>query len=302
MRIIRSSFGAAVPAILSLVGATAGSTARADESVGPVLSMPGMNVFRRFAADDPATLFEFYDKVLGHRALTAYDVGERTAVTTFQSGAGPSQLKFTGENNEVYQPGGIDNATGLRLWTFFYSDQAALTRRFTDHGLPAPEFEPIGDTGRLSAVVTDPEGELVQLVITGDPPGTEYAELEIGLTVSDLDASRAFYRDFVGLEELDPVYDPVFGTMKYPYRHGTTTIALRNFGDDLPADTGTGGIQYVVSDVEFVDRLTRERGIEIKQPLSTLQGFGLRTIWLGDPDGITNYFAQTGRPPRPVVQ
>jgi hypothetical protein len=87
--------------------------------------------------------------------------------------------------------------------------------------------------------------------------------------------------------------------MKYPYRHGTTTISLRHFGDDLPADTGTGGIQYVVSDVEFVDKLARERSIVIDQPLSTLQGFGLRTIWLDDPDGITNYFAQTGQPRAP---
>ena len=25
-----------------------------------------------------------------------------------------------------------------------------------------------------------------------------------------------------------------------------------------------------------------------------MQGFALRTIWLDDPDGITNYFAQVG--------
>ena len=295
MKSTRSAIGTALLLGVMLTGPGIPARAHADETVGPIMSMPGMNVFRRFAADDPQALFSFYDKVLGHRALTAYDVGERTAVTTFQAGAGPSQLKFTGENNEQYQPGGIDNATGMRLWTFFYSDRAALTERFAAHGLPAPAFEPTGANGQLSAIVEDPEGELVQLIITGDPPGTTYAEIEIGLTVSDLDRSRSFYRDFVGLEELEPVYDPIFDTMKYPYRHGTTTISLRHFGPELPADTGTGGIQYVVSDVELVDRLTRERNIEIKQELSTLQGFGLRTIWLGDPDGITNYFAQTGQ-------
>ena len=265
------------------------------ESVGPVLSMPGMNVFRRFAAEDPQQLFRFYDKVLGHAALTRYDVGGGTGVFTFQAAAGPSQLKFTGRvPDREYQPGGIDNATGIRLWTFFYSDREALTERFVENGLAAPEFVPVGDTGRLSAIVKDPEGQLVQLIITGDPAGTTYVEIEVGLTVSDLAQSRAFYREFVGLEELEPVYDPVFKTMKYPYRHGATTISLRHFGDDLPADTGTGGIQYVVSDVELVDRLAKERNVVIDQPLSTLQGFPLRTIWLDDPDGITNYFAQTG--------
>ena len=288
----------AVGLTLGTLSLDAAAQAQPD-SVGPVMSMPGMNVFRRFAAEDPKPLFAFYTDVLGHQALRVFDVGNATGVSTFQAGAGPSQLKFTGRTGDrQYQPGGIDNATGIRLWTFFYSDREALTARFVAHGLAAPEFVPIGDTGRLSAIVTDPEGQLVQLIITGDPAGTTYSEIEVGLTVSDLEKSRAFYREFVGLEELEPVYDPVFRTMKYPYRHGSTTIALRHFGDDLPADTGTGGIQYVVSDVELVDRLARERNVVIDQPLSTLQGFALRTIWLDDPDGITNYFAQTGAPPR----
>jgi catechol 2,3-dioxygenase-like lactoylglutathione lyase family enzyme len=282
---------------LGLVAAAAMTSAPAraeSESVGPVLAMPAMNVFRRYSADDPEPIFHFYAEVLGHERLTEYDVGGRTGVMRIQAGA--TQLKFTGDTpDQQYQPGGVDNATGLRLWTFFYSDQDALTRRFVDNGLPAPHFEPIGDSGQRSALVADPEGEIVQLIITGDPAGTSYDEMEIGLTVSNVELSRAFYRDFVGLDELEPVYDPVFHTMKYPYRHGSTTIALRHFGDELPADTGTGGIQYVVSDVDLVARLAEAEHVQIKQPLSVLQGFGLRTIWLGDPDGITNYFAQTGQ-------
>lgn len=278
-----------------LLGISIGSGIQAaDESVGPVISMPAMNPFRRYSAENPEPIFAFYSDVLGHDRLTEYDVGGTTGVMRIRAGA--SELKFTGDTqDEQYQTGGIDNATGIRLWTFFYSDRAALTKRFTDNGLAAPEFAAIGDTGRLSAIVKDPEGELVQLIITGDPVGTTYNEVEVGLTVSELDASRAFYRDFVGLEELEPVYDPVFETMKYSFRNGATTVSLRHFGADLPADTGTGGIQYVVSDVELVDRLAEERSIQIKQPLSPLRGFNLRTIWLGDPDGITNYFAQTGQ-------
>jgi catechol 2,3-dioxygenase-like lactoylglutathione lyase family enzyme len=281
---------------LLLAAASGGAAAAAgQESVGPVLTGPGMNVFRRYSSPEPEALFAFYSDVLGFKRLTAYDVGGATPVMRIEINASGTQLKFTGDTpNETFRQGGIDNATGLRLWTFYFSDRDALVKRFTEHGMAAPTFERLGDSGRQSAVVTDPEGELVQLIITGDAPGTRYDEMEVGLTVSNLEKSRAFYRQFVGLEELTPVYDPVFRTMKYPYRYGATTIALRHFGDGLPADTGTGGIQYVVSDVDFVDRLAQERKIEIKQPLSTLRGFGLRTIWLGDPDGITNYFAQTG--------
>ena len=100
--------------------------------------------------------------------------------------------------------------------------------------------------------------------------------------------------DAARLEELPPVEDERFGTLKYSYRHGTTTISLRSFGKSLPADTGSGGIQYVVSDVEYVDTLAKERHITIDQPLAGLRGFDLRTIWLDDPDGVTNYFAETG--------
>jgi catechol 2,3-dioxygenase-like lactoylglutathione lyase family enzyme len=253
-----------------------------------------MNVFRRYAAEDPAELFDFYSDVLGHERLSAYDVGGSTSVMRIRAGA--SELKFTGRTDtETYLPGGVKNATGLRLWTFFYADRQSISTRFADRGLAVPEFEPIGDTGRLSAILRDPEGQLVQLIITGDPAGTVYDEIEVGLTVSDLEASLAFYRDFVGLEQLEPEFDPVFGTMKYPLRNGATTIALRHFGSDLPADTGSAGIQYVVSDVDRVDRLARQQSVRIKQPLSGIPGFALRTIWLGDPDGITNYFAQTGR-------
>jgi catechol 2,3-dioxygenase-like lactoylglutathione lyase family enzyme len=296
MKITESVVRASIVSLAAVTGLSAGGTALADgESVGPVISMPAMNTFRRYSSENPEPIFAFYSDVLGHERLTEYDVGEATGVMRIRAGA--TELKFTGDTpGQQYQTGGVDNATGLRLWTFFYSDQEAVTRRFTEHGLDAPAFEPVGNSGKLSAIAEDPEGEAVQLIITGDPAGTTYDEVEIGLTVSDIDASRAFYRDFVGLEELEPVYDPVFETMKYSYRNGATIISLRHFGDDLPADTGTGGIQVVVSDVELVDRLARERDLQIKQPLSTLQGFGLRTIWLGDPDGITNYFAQTGRP------
>ena len=279
---------------LIAIGFAAGGSAQAEEqSVGPVIWMPAMNVFRRYSADDPEPLFHFYSDVLGHERLTEYDVGGSTGVMRIRAGA--SELKFTGDTpGQQYQSGGVRNATGLRLWTFFYSDRAAVEQRFVDSGLAPPKFEPIGDGGQLSAIVQDPEGEWVQLIVTGDPVGTTYDQVEVGLTVADLDKSRAFYRDFVGLEELEPVFDPVFDTLKYPYRNGATTIVLRYFGNDLPADTGTGGIQYVVSDVELVDRLAQAKNIQIKQPLSGLPGFNLRTIWLGDPDGITNYFAQTG--------
>jgi hypothetical protein len=177
--------------------------------------------------------------------------------------------------------------------TFFFADEDALIGRFAAHGWSPPHFAP-AEEGRRSALVNDPDGQLVELVIVPNASAEELARIEVGLTVADLERSRAFYGEFVGLEELPPVEDARFGTTKNAFRHGATTIALRSFGPDLPADTGSGGIQYVVSDVDFVDALAKGRGVAIDQPLQGLRGFDLRTIWLDDPDGITNYFAETG--------
>jgi hypothetical protein len=214
-------------------------------------------------------------------------------VARFQAGA--QELKLTRRvAGRHYVSGGVRDATGLRLLTFFFADEAALTARFVEHGLAEPQFSDDRDEGRRTALVQDPDGQDVELVIVPGATAEQLARIEIGLTVADLSRSRDFYRQFVGLEELPPVNDERFGTRKYSYRHGATTITLRSFDQQLPADTGSGGIQYVVSNVDFVDALAKRRQVPVDQPLQGLRGFNLRTLWLDDPDGITNYFAETG--------
>jgi catechol 2,3-dioxygenase-like lactoylglutathione lyase family enzyme len=256
-----------------------------------VLWQPSMNVFRRFAVS-PESMYEFYGAVLGFPQLSTINLGSGGGVARFQAGA--QELKLTRRvADREYRGGGVKDATGLRLLSFFFADEAALTARFVAHGYAAPVFETVTGSGRRAALVEDPDGQSVELVIVPAAAAEVLASIEVGLTVADLERSRAFYRAFVGLEELPPVPDERFGTVKYSFRHGATTISVRTFGADLPADTGSGGIQYVVSDVDAVDALARERGVSVDQPLQGLPNFALRTIWLDDPDGITNYFAET---------
>jgi catechol 2,3-dioxygenase-like lactoylglutathione lyase family enzyme len=266
--------------------------AASPATTSPVLWQQSMNVFRRF--EIPAErMYEFYGGVLGFKQLSTLNVGNGGGVARFQAGA--QELKLTRRvGNRSYVAGGVQDATGLRLLTFYFADEAALTASFVQHGLAAPEFKELRAERRRTALVTDPDGQQVELEIVPGATAEQLARIEVGLTVADLERSRAFYRSFVGLEELPPVDDERFGTRKYSFRHGTTTISLRSFGKDLPADSGSGGIQYVVSDVELVDALAKERHVTIDQPLSGLRGFDLRTVWLADPDGVTNYFAETG--------
>lgn len=261
-------------------------------STAPFLWQPSMNVFRRFSVDR-ARMIEFYGDVLGLQALPTFNLGGGSQMTRFLVGTSEIKLTTTVPSRQ-YRSGTVDKVVGLRLLTFFFPDEAALTSRFTTHGYPAPRFRDVNDGATRAALVQDADGQWVELIVLPDAPADAFDRIEIGITVSDLEASRRFYRDFVGLEALPPVNDELLGTTKYPFRHGTTRVNLWTFGTGLPVDNGSAGIQYVVWNADGVDSLAQSREVTIDQPLRGTLGT-LRTIWLEDPDGVTNYFAETQR-------
>ena len=252
-----------------------------------VLVPDSLNVFRRFSADGPKTL-AFYGEVLGLKAMPA--IGQ---VYRFQ--VGTSEVKFSpAGRNRTMTRGGMNAAAGMRLWTFRIDDEAALAARFVQHGYPAPAFKTID--GMRTALVADPDGEMVQLVVV--PKGSpETARLDIGIAANDLEKSRTFYRTFVGLTELPPVDDALLGVKRYPFRHGTTTVSLWASGGGKPVNPSLAGIQYVVRAVDAVDALARQHAVPVETPLGDTMP-GLRTVWLYDPDQVTNYFAEI-RPRQP---
>jgi len=260
------------------------------ETVKALLTQPSMNVFRRFTVDR-AKMMEFYGEVLALRPMPAINMPGGGQMSRFQ--VGTAEIKLTTTRPESREKkGGVKEVTGLRVFTFFFPDEAALTARFKDHGYVAPVFHASG--GTRIATVQDPDGEWVELVVVPGAPASTLDRMEVGLTVSDLEKSRAFYREFMGLEELPPVDGGWLGARKYPYRHGTTTVNVWTFGKGLPANTNTAGIQYVGRNVEAVDARAKAWNVKITQPLGNFSA-ALRTIWLADPDGITNYFAQVTR-------
>lgn len=254
-----------------------------------------MNVFRRFVPGQRAGMIGFYEKVLGLQPMPPINLAGGQQILRFHIGSGQVKLASGLKKGRQYHLGAVNEATGIRLFTLFFPDAAALAARFQKYGYAAPEFRDYGN-GRRAALVRDPGGFTLKLVIAPHAPPETYARLEVGINVSDLEQSRAFYRDFVGLDELPPVKDPLLGVTEYPYRHGETTINLWSAGENLPADTGSAGIQYVVSDVATVNALAKKRHVAIETPLGSLPGFNLRFVWLNDPDGVTNYFAQVGVP------
>jgi catechol 2,3-dioxygenase-like lactoylglutathione lyase family enzyme len=262
-------------------------------SLAGLSTQPSMNVFRRFSVD-AAKMTGFYGDVLGLKALPPLRMPGGGSMILFQIGTGQVKLQATPAASE-YASGPVREVSGLRVFTFFFPDEQALTARFAQHGYPAPQFQAT-PSGRR-AMVQDPEKQWVELVVMPGASQSVYDSMEVGLTVTDLEKSRAFYRDFVGLDELPAVKDTLLGVMKYPFRHGTTTVNVWSFGPTPRANTRTAGIQYVISDVEAVDAKAKAQTVKIDTPLGNFSA-GLRTIWLSDPDGITNYFAQIIRNPQ----
>jgi len=190
----------------------------------------------------------------------------------------------------------------MRLLTFFYADEAALTKQFVDGGYAAPRFQPAtahpGAT--RAALVQDPAGHWVELVIVPGASADALARFEIGLAVADLTRSRTFYRDVMGLAPLEPLQHPLLGATLHGFRHGSVTLRLWAGKAGASTDAQTGGMQYIVWNVSGVNDVAVARGARIDRPLSAPGQ--MRTVWLFDPDGISNYFAQYGgndnAPPR----
>jgi predicted enzyme related to lactoylglutathione lyase len=247
-----------------------------------------MNVFRRFAVDR-AKMIEFYGEVLGLKQLPSIQLGGGNEMILFEIGTAQVKLQATPAASQ-YPGGAVKDATGLRVFTFFYPEEAAVTARFAAKGYPAPSFTARAAGGR-AAMVLDPQKQWVELVVLPGAPADTFRRFEVGITASNLEKSREFYRSFVGLEELPPVADPALGVTRYPFRHGDTTINVWSFGQAVPANKNSAGIQYVVTNVEAVDTKAKASGVTIDRPLGAFSQT-LRTIWLSDPDGVTNYFAQ----------
>src|SRR5688572_548190 len=186
----------ALAAMASSAAVAQTAAADAEATAASVLWQPSMNVFRRFEV--PAEkMYEFYGGVLGFKQLSTLNVGNGGGVARFQAGA--QELKLTRRvANRSYEGGGVRGATGLRLLTFIFADEAALKARFAEHGVPAPEFVDMRAEKRRSALVMDPDGQPVELVIVPGASEQQIASIEVGLTVADLGRSRDFYRSFVG--------------------------------------------------------------------------------------------------------
>lgn len=258
-----------------------------------------MNVFRRFPREKTEEMVRFYTQALALRSLSPIQLTSTQQMILTGVGSGQIKLSAGQQGDRKYDlSGGWAGGTGIRFLMLSYPDHEVVRQRFREAGFPEPQFVQ-RDDGYRQALVQDPGGFDIVILTRAGLPDHSDAGVRVGIGVSDLAKSRAFYRDFVGLDELEPVEAKVLGTTLYPYRHKETILMLYE-AQGHAVDNGSAGIQYVVSDAPLVDAKAKARGVAVETPLNKLAGFDLTTVWLNDPDGVTNYFAQVGPNSRTV--
>jgi catechol 2,3-dioxygenase-like lactoylglutathione lyase family enzyme len=263
-------------------------------STGDLFTGPAANVFRRYPREKTAEMVKFYTGALALKSLQPIQLTATQQMILTGVGHGQVKLSAGQQGNRKYDlEGGYAGGTGIRFFAFQYPDEAVVKQRFRDAGFPEPAFVTRKD-GWKQALVKDPGGFDILLLVHKGAKDHSDDGVGVGINVSDLERSRAFYRTFVGLEEMPPVKAPLLGTTLYPFKRGETTLMLYHLGDNKHPDNGSAGIQYVVSDSPLVDAKAKARHIAVETPLNKLKGFDLVTVWLNDPDGVTNYYAQVG--------
>ncbi|MXO58925.1 hypothetical protein GRI89_05155 [Altererythrobacter salegens] len=263
-------------------------------STRDLMAMEAMNVFRRYPREKTAEMVKFYTEALALKSLSPIQLTATQQMLL--TGVGRAQIKLSAgqQGNRLYDmSGGIKGGTGIRYFRLTYPDKHMLMKRFSDAGFDAPMFQKRSD-GTEAAVVNDPGGFPIEIVIEPGAKDGSNDGVGVGIAASDLAVSRKFYREFVGLDELPAVTDSTTGLELYPFRNGETTLYLYQSPDTSRHDNGSAGIQYVVTDSPMADAKAKARGIAVETPLNKLAGFDLVTVWLNDPDGVTNYYAQVG--------
>jgi catechol 2,3-dioxygenase-like lactoylglutathione lyase family enzyme len=146
-------------------------------------------------------------------------------------------------------------------------------------------------------MLQDPDGNQVEFFFhEGEGPQGWQESLQIALVVSDVEASRHFYGDVLGMRELPPLAMPGDPTRQvYLFQVGPTLVKFWSFGKDLPnragrhlEEFGYRYIQYHVKNTEAAHEFVKSRGGKIDLAPTAVRSMPVDIMFVADPDGIIN--------------
>jgi catechol 2,3-dioxygenase-like lactoylglutathione lyase family enzyme len=275
----------------------------AAESIETCLAKPSLNVV--ITVSDMSAAKKFYGEVLGLAPLPPIRFGESTDPVFFPGGAtmerfrvGRHEIKLIpGIESTQKHPGGVATGIGLRMVNYPIADIAAFRKRLADHGYPEPEIHKLPKSNYRFGLLEDPDGNQVEFFYyDGEGPDGWQESLHLALTVSDVEATRKFYGQVLGLPELPPMPLPLDASRNvYFFQCGPTLIKFWSFGPDLPNragrhldEYGYRYIQYFVRDVDKAQELVKSRGAKIDMPPRPVVSMPVDIMFVADPDGVIN--------------
>jgi catechol 2,3-dioxygenase-like lactoylglutathione lyase family enzyme len=221
----------------------------------------------------------FYADVLGLEVQGAMPLRDGELV---RHGLGGSTVKLycTKEQAERAK-GGMHHTIGYRLVTIILPAIDDVLDRAAKAG---KRISRIQHEGMDVAFLTDADGNLLELVgVEGATPS-----VQVGMSVSSHDATKAFYVDQLGLtEQPDQEFD---GRTRHAALFGTTTLKWFEADAGAPAHTGPitarAGIRYItawVTGLEDAVAALQAKGVTFPVGLTDI---GVARIAIAsDPDG-----------------
>jgi len=127
----------------------------------------------------------------------------------------------------------------------------------------------------------------------------ERMAIDIGLVVSDMDASLGFYRDMLGLEQVGEITTKLIGKgQMIQLKHGSSLIKLLKM--ESPAVASKEGfvdvigyryITLIVPNIDTIIKRIEKENVATVMPLTEL-GNGAKILMVKDPDGNVVEFVQ----------
>ena len=249
----------------------------------------------------------FYGGVLGLEPMAPIQFGadsnpvffpEPTEMIRYQVGSHEIKLITSSKPLKLY-PGGTRTGIGFRMVNFPIADPEALFERVEVAGLSKPAITELPGSNYRFGMLQDPDGNQVEFhFYEGDGPEGWTDRIHIALTVADVEKTRAFYGEILGMEEAGSF--PMPGrpeTTIYLFRLGETTVKFWSFGPDLPVYSGRHldaygfrYLQYQVKDIDAVHEFIKARGGTIELPPTPMNSMPVSLMFVADPDGIINAF------------
>jgi len=277
-------------------------TAASEDSIGEFLAKPSLNVVITVQDMDKATAF--YGDVLGLEPMPPIPFGDKTAEVFFPTAVvmqrfkvGSHEIKLIpGLPTTKKHEGGVDTGIGIRMVNYPIADIAAFKTRLKEHGYPEPEINAMEGSPYRFGLLEDPDGNTVEFYYyeQDGPPGWQES-IHIALTVSDVEASREFYGEVLGLTAMPTVPMPGDGRDVHLFMSGPTIIKFWGHDGDLPNRAGRHldsygyrYIQYATNDIRGAHTWVKEQGATIELPPTGVGSMPVEIMFVADPDGIIN--------------